>query len=165
MLGCKGLISGHLIMLYCVVLTWPKGFLLLLLAVLRKIFSKVVTMLGFFWKQNTVDSGLTGELPVRSENWAATLWFKFYTTTPNMVFRVSPYPTVAWREGERSLGTTMRYTWGIVIMANQFPPDMRSIRSFSLTACAFSSTPTCKREDGFWCPIHVDIWINWASFA
>ena len=102
MLGCKGLISGHLIMLYCVVLTWPKGFLLLLFAVLRKIFSKVVTMLGFFWKQNTVDSGLTGELPVRSENWAATLWFNFYTTTPNMVSRVSPYPTIAWREGERS---------------------------------------------------------------
>ena len=102
MLGCKGLISGHLIMMYCVVLTWPKGFLLLLFAVLRKFFSKVVTMLGFFWKQNTVDSGRTGELPVRSENWAATLWFKFYTTTPNMVSRVSPYPTVAWRAGERS---------------------------------------------------------------
>ena len=102
MLGWKELISGHLIMMYSVVIIWPKGFLLLLFAVLRKIVSKVVTMLGFFWKQNTVDGGLTGELPVRSENWAATLWFKFYTTTPNMVSRVSPYPTVAWREGERS---------------------------------------------------------------
>ena len=102
MLGYKGLISGHLIMMYSVVIIWPKGFLLLLFAVLRIIFSKVVTMLGFFWKQNTVDSGLTGELPVRSENWAVTLWFKFYTTTPNMVSRVSPYPTLAWRERERS---------------------------------------------------------------
>ena len=102
MLGCKGLMFGHLIMMYSVVIIWPKGFLLIQFAVLRKIVSKVVTMLGFFLKQNTVDSGLTGELPVRSENWAATLWFNFYTATPNMVSRVSPYPTVAWREGERS---------------------------------------------------------------
>ena len=46
--GCKGLISGHLIMMYSVVIIWPKEFLLLLFAVLRKIFSKIVTMLGFF---------------------------------------------------------------------------------------------------------------------
>ena len=100
MLGCKGFMFRHLRMMHFVVVIWPKGFLLF--AVLRKIVSKVMTMLGFFWKQNTVDNGLTGELPVRSENWAVTLWFKFYTTTPNMVSRVSPYPTVAWREGERS---------------------------------------------------------------
>ena len=42
-------------------------------------------------------------------------------------------------------------------MANQFPRGMRSIRSFSLTACAFSNKPTFKRVDSFWCPIHVDI--------
>ena len=57
----------------------------------------------------------------------------------------------------KGLGTTMRYTWGIVFMANQFPRGMRSIRSFSLTACALSSKPTFKRADSFWCPIHVGI--------
>ena len=52
----------------------------------------------------------------------------------------------------KELGTTMRYTWGIVIMANQFPPDMRSIRSFSLTVFG----APYMSISGNW---------NWASFA
>ena len=29
-------------------------------------------------------------------------------------------------------------------MANRLPPDIRSFRTFSFMACAFSRTPTCK---------------------
>ena len=67
MLGCKvGLMFRHLRMMHFVVVIWPKRFLQF--AVFRKIVSKVMTTEQFFCKQNTVDSGLTVELPVRSEN-------------------------------------------------------------------------------------------------
>ena len=160
MLGYKGLISGHLIMMYSVVIIWPKGFLLLLFAVLRKIFSKVVTMLGFFWKQNTVDNGLTSELPVRSENWAVTLWFKFYTTTPNMVSRVSPYPTLAWRERERSWERRCDTHQVLSLWRTDFRLIWRASEVFRSSLVRFFSKPTSKiveTWDSFWSPIRVGI--------
>ena len=44
MLGCKGLMFGHLRMMHSVVIIWPMEFLLLLFAVLRKIVSSVITL-------------------------------------------------------------------------------------------------------------------------
>ena len=90
MLGCKGLMFRHLRMMHFVVVIWPKGILLLLFAVLRKIVSKVMRMLEFFCEQNTVDSGLTGELPVRSEIELQRFYFTFTLQHPTW-FPGSPH--------------------------------------------------------------------------
>ena len=161
MLGCKGLMFRHLRMMHSVVIVWPMGLYWYCVPYLKKLFPGLWRGKDFFG-QNIVNSGLTGELPVGKvcqmiDQQRFDLTFNYSTQHGSQGLAVCHSNMTRRGNG---LGTTMRYSRGIFLMANRLPPDIRSFRSFSFMACAFSRTPTCKlveRWDSFWCPIHVDI--------
>ena len=102
-----------------------------------------------FFRQNIVNSGLTGELPVEKvrqmiDQQRFDLTFILQPQHGSQGLAISHSNMTRRGNG---LGTTMRYSYGIFFMANRLPPDMRSFRSFSFKVCAYSRTPTCNARD------------------